>query len=209
MYKVFIYDKPVVLSANPDIILPFGKPELIIQINDTESIKQAFGQLVEAEFRFSSVLLYNNGSAKKLLHDFISVFKYLEAAGGVVMNSKKERLFILRFGRWDLPKGKIEKGETPPEAALREVEEETGISSPTISHELSSTYHMYFHKDKWIMKRNYWFAMQYNGDEPLIPQLEESIIRAEWIGKKDMDAIFSNTYNSLHELLNNDLEERD
>lgn len=198
----------MVLSAMPDIILPYGKPEFKIQINDAESIKQAFGQLVESKFRFSSVLLYNNERAQKLLDDFISVFKYLEAAGGVVMNSKKERLFIYRFGRWDLPKGKIEKGETPAEAAIREVEEETGISGPSISHELPSTFHMYLHKDKWILKRNYWFAMQYIGDEPLIPQLEESIIRAEWIEKKGMDAIFSGTYSSLHDLLNNDLEER-
>lgn len=208
MYKVFIYDKPIVLSANPDLIISFGESELKFQISDPESIKQAFGQLVEAKFKFSSVLLYNNESAKKLLHDFISVFKYLEAAGGVVMNTKKERLFIHRFGRWDLPKGKIEKGESPAEAALREVEEETGITGPTISHKLPSTYHMYFHKDRWIIKRNYWFAMQYNGNQPLIPQLEESIIRAEWIEKNDMDAIFSNTYSSLLDLLNHDLKER-
>ena len=127
MYKVFIYDKPVILSAYPDIILPFGEPELKFQINDSESIKQAFGLLVEANFKFSSVLLYNNESTKKLLHDFISAFKYLEAAGGVVVNSNKERLFIHRFGRWDLPKGKLEKGESPAEAALREVYEETGL----------------------------------------------------------------------------------
>jgi hypothetical protein len=208
MYKVFIYDKPVILSAYPDIILPFGEPELKFQINDSESIKQAFGLLVEANFKFSSVLLYNNESTKKLLHDFISAFKYLEAAGGVVMNSNKERLFIHRFGRWDLPKGKLEKGESPAEAALREVEEETGITGPTISYELPSSFHMYFHKDKWILKRNFWFAMQYIGNQPLIPQLEESIIRAEWINLKGMDAIFSNTYNSLLDLLNNDLEGR-
>ena len=142
MYKVFINDKPLILSASPDFNFPFGIPELKVQIGDRKSIKQAFAELAERNFNFSGALFYNDDNADKLLGDFISIFPLLEAAGGIVMNNEKERLFIYRFGKWDLPKGKIENGESIKEAALREVQEETGISRPTIITGLPSTFHM-------------------------------------------------------------------
>ena len=62
---------------------------------------------------------------------------YVRAAGGIIMlndnsslithHSSLKMLLIQRNGRWDLPKGKVEPGETLLQAALREVEEETGI----------------------------------------------------------------------------------
>ena len=208
MYKVFINDKPLILSASPDFNFPFGIPEVKVQIGDHKSIKQAFAKLAERNFNFSGALFYNDDNADKLLGDFISIFPLLEAAGGIVMNNEKERLFIYRFGKWDLPKGKIENDESIKEAALREVQEETGISRPTIITGLPSTFHMYMYKGKWMLKQNHWFAMQYNGNEALIPQQEEGITRAEWKGNDKMDEVFSNTYASLHELLQSDLKQR-
>lgn len=208
MYKVFINDKPLILSASPDFNFSNGIPEVKVQVGDRKSIKQAFAELVDRNFNFSGALFYNDESADKLLGDFISIFPLLEAAGGIVMNLKKERLFIYRFGKWDLPKGKIENGESIEEAALREVQEETGISRQDIITGLPSTFHMYLYKGKWILKQNHWFAMQYEGNEILIPQIEEGITRAEWKGSEKMDEVFSNTYASLHELLHNDLKQR-
>lgn len=208
MYKVFINDKPLILSASPDFNFSNGIPEVKVQVGDRKSIKQAFAELVDRNFNFSGALFYNDESADKLLGDFISIFPLLEAAGGIVMNLKKERLFIYRFGKWDLPKGKIENGESIEEAALREVQEETGISRQDIITGLPSTFHMYLYKGKWILKQNHWFAMQYKGNEILIPQIEEGITRAEWKGSEKMDEVFSNTYSSLHELLHNDLKQR-
>jgi 8-oxo-dGTP pyrophosphatase MutT (NUDIX family) len=124
------------------------------------------------------------------------------------MNRERQRLFIFRFGRWDLPKGKLEKGESPAEAALREVEEETGISGHRLISELPSTFHIYEHKGKKVLKRTYWFAMQYDGNEILIPQLLEEIMAAEWMGRDRDDLIFSSTYASLHDLLQADMNQR-
>lgn len=138
----------------------------------------------------------------------ISLFWYLEAAGGIVRNKDGKRLLIYRFGRWDLPKGKIEKGENYLQAALREVREETGIADPEPVQELPSTFHMYDHKGKSVLKRNYWFAMQCNTDEPLVPQQEEGITEAVWIETGQMDKVFNNTYASLHDLLHADIKLR-
>ena len=208
MYKVFINDKPLILSASPDFNFPFGIPELKVKIGDPISIKQAFAKLTEHNFNFSSALFYNNQNEDKLLDDFISTFPLLEAAGGIVMNIEEERLFIFRFGKWDLPKGKIESGESIEEAALREVQEETGINRPDIITALPSSFHMYMHKGKWTLKRSHWFAMQYKGNETLIPQQEEGITRAEWRGSDKLDEVFANTYSSLHDLLHTDLQQR-
>lgn len=208
MYKVFINDKPLILSASPDFNFPFGIPEVKEQIDNRKSLEQAFAKLAERNFNFSGALFYNNHSADKLLEDFISSFPLIEAAGGVVMNSEKERLFIFRFGRWDLPKGKIESGEGIKEAALREVQEETGIGNPAIITGLPSSYHMYLHKGKWTLKQSHWFAMQYEGNELLAPQQEEGITRVEWKGSHKMDEVFTNTYLSLHDLLHADLQQR-
>lgn len=208
MYKVFINDKPLILSSRPDFNFPDGNSEVKVEISDRNSIEQAFAKLVDRNFNFSGALFYNNRSASQLLDDFISVFPILEAAGGVVMNNKKERLFIYRFGKWDLPKGKIEAGESIEEAAVREVEEETGISGPIIITGLPSTYHMYMYKNKWVLKQNHWFAMQYIGNEPLVPQQEEGITKVEWRGSHKMNEVFSNTYISLHDLLHTDMQQR-
>ena len=209
MYKVFINDKPLILSSSPDFNFPDGIPEVKVEITDRKSLKQAFGQLVERDFNFSGALFYNKQGADQLLDDFISSFPLIEAAGGVVVNSEKERLFIYRFGKWDLPKGKIESGESIEEAAVREVEEETGISHPAIINGLPSSFHMYIHKGKWVLKRNHWFAMRYKGNEPLVPQQEEGITSVEWRGVDKMNEVFANTYLSLHDLLHTDLQQRD
>jgi len=208
MYKVFINDKPVFLCGKPDDGFPDGFQGVKIEVNGRKSIKAALKNFTASESGQDQLLIYNNRDVKKLLDDFISLFWYLEAAGGVVKNQEGDRLFIFRFGRWDLPKGKIEKGESPAEAALREVEEETGISGHKLISELPSTFHIYEHKGKKVLKRTYWFAMQYNGNEMLIPQVEEEILAAEWLSSERYNQIFSSTYASLHDLLHTDINQR-
>jgi 8-oxo-dGTP pyrophosphatase MutT (NUDIX family) len=205
MYKVFINDKSVILCGKPDD----GFSQCMkIEVNGRKSIKEALRNFADNASVQDQLVIYNNRDVKKLLDDFISLFWYLEAAGGVVMNRERQRLFIFRFGRWDLPKGKLEKGESPAEAALREVEEETGISGHRLISELPSTFHIYEHKGKKVLKRTYWFAMQYDGNEILIPQLLEEIMAAEWMGRDRDDLIFSSTYASLHDLLHADINQR-
>lgn len=167
-------------------------------------LKESFRTFVKSG-DFDSLIYHNKTDAGKLFDSFISMFWYLEAAGGIVQNENKERLFIFRFGKWDLPKGKIEKSETPPEAALREVTEETGLSNPVIESELPSTYHIYEHKGKKVLKRTYWYSMKYSGSEQPIPQIEEEITEARWFSPTDYALIHKNTYASLQSMIEADL----
>jgi len=129
---------------------------------------------------------------------FTKAHKGIEAAGGLVINEADALLVIHRLGFWDLPKGKLEKGESPEIAALREVEEECGISDLKILNQLPDSYHTYEYNGKKVLKRTYWFLMNYKGNEKLIPQTEEAILEVCFMPEKDVETIaIQNTYQSL------------
>ena len=132
---------------------------------------------------------------EQTFQSFKSHFEYIEAAGGLVLNSNKEVLWMKRLGVWDLPKGKVEIGEDYPIAAVREVEEETGISNPVIERELISTYHTYPFKGKQVLKRTYWYLMNYSGEDDLIPQTEEGIEEVLWSSESSL--FIENTYQNI------------
>ena len=91
--------------------------------------------------------------------DFCSKFIMIEAAGGLVFNKDGHILMIFRNGKWDLPKGKLEIGESVEECAKREVEEECGIYGLDIIEKLLDTYHTYKLKGNKILKKTYWYKM--------------------------------------------------
>lgn len=129
-------------------------------------------------------------------------FRIVEAGGGLVVNKNNEVLFIFRRGKWDLPKGKLEKHEKIKKGAIREVEEECGITNPVIKEELITTLHKFKNKGKECIKKTYWYIMDYDGDEELIPQLEEDITKAKWMGVDKFDKVFKNTFPSIADVLN-------
>lgn len=131
---------------------------------------------------------------------FKNNFKVIEAAGGIVQNNENELLLIYRHDTWDLPKGKIDSGETPEEAALREVKEECGFSHLELGPQVQNTYHIYEHKEKQILKVTYWFMMR-SEQKSLTPQLEEGITDLGWKSSSDMNVIFENTYPNIELLL--------
>ncbi len=135
-----------------------------------------------------------------MFQEFRDGFTVIEAAGGLVKNSRGERLLIFRHDTWDLPKGKIDPGETTEEAALREVREECGISSLELGRQLQTTYHIYEEKGTQILKVTYWYRM-YSDEKTLTPQVEEGITELAWIPEDDMDEIFENTYPNIELLL--------
>ncbi|MBK6962377.1 MAG: NUDIX domain-containing protein [Bacteroidales bacterium] len=203
MYEVFINDKPVKFCSGIDQgdIHP---DTLILQAISVKMMKENFSVFAKSA-EYNSLIFYDSQNIKKRFGDFISLFWYLEAAGGVVRNESNSRLFIYRFGKWDLPKGKIEKSESTTDAALREVTEETGLLNPHILTELPPTYHIYEHKGKKILKRTYWYSMKYTGFDNLVPQTEEGITEARWFLPEDFNIIFKNTYASLFSLIEADL----
>ena len=132
---------------------------------------------------------------------FCKNYKIVEAAGGLVLNQKRELLMIYRHEKWDLPKGKIENGERPNEAALREVCEETGVCNCTIIKEAPITFHTYTYKEKNILKKTFWFEMECKSFSGFKLQDEEGIESAEWINRKKIDFALKNTYASINELI--------
>jgi 8-oxo-dGTP pyrophosphatase MutT (NUDIX family) len=128
-------------------------------------------------------------------------FKFIYAAGGLIQKDGKY-LFIYRLNKWDLPKGKLEMGEEPKEAAIRECEEECGISNLTIINELESTYHIYAYKGTYALKQTFWYSMSTNYQGVLIPQTEEGISNVEWLSQEEIDTkVISNTYPAILKLL--------
>ena len=144
---------------------------------------------------------------------FISLFKCIPAAGGLVKNEKGEFLFIHRLGFWDLPKGKIDKKDIPgteytihdlisaQTAAIREVKEETGLKKVVIRKVLPVTWHIYAVKDKTILKKTQWFEMEADSGQVLKPEAREGIFLAKWTSPEAIHCILSHTYASIRELL--------
>lgn len=129
---------------------------------------------------------------------FLKEFKVIEAAGGKVQNSSEEILFIYRFDKWDLPKGHVEKDEVIEDAAIREVEEECGISGLEILKPLEITYHGFYNKkNKLCLKVTYWYLMKTDYDGELTPQLEEGIMQVQFKNKLETDEALKNTYENI------------
>jgi ADP-ribose pyrophosphatase YjhB (NUDIX family) len=130
---------------------------------------------------------------KQLSHQYTRV----KAAGGLVQNADGEYLLIKRNGIWDLPKGKADENEIAEKTALREVEEECGISSLSIEHLILKTYHTYCEKEKDILKVTSWFFMKYTGNELPTPQTEEGISEVKWVSKTEIGSYLENSYGSI------------
>ncbi|WKS94318.1 NUDIX hydrolase [Riemerella columbina] len=195
MYKVFINEKSFSISQQPEIA------EHNIAFNGKSSLQTALEWIEQPAT--ASVNLYGD-AIDRIWQEFQSLFTIVEAAGGVVANPNNELLFIYRLGKWDLPKGKLEKNEKIEDAAIREVEEETSIHRLELGDFLKETYHIYTEKkNKKILKKTYWFSMKHLGNEQPIPQQEEGISKVEWLPyKKVQESIYPKTFKNIQEVLN-------
>jgi ADP-ribose pyrophosphatase YjhB (NUDIX family) len=130
---------------------------------------------------------------------FSKDYKLIHAAGGVVHNEKGEILMIFRLGYWDFPKGKVEEGESFEEAAVREVEEETGLQNIELRKPLPNTYHTYTLRDTDILKVTHWYEM-HAPQQTLTPQTEEDIAQAIWVPRAEVATKMEGAYPSLQRL---------
>ncbi len=194
MFTVFINDNPVYLTDD----LKYASKTNFFYVDEVD-IQILIEKLEKNELKYAYVYATDSMS---LLKKFKSNFKIIEAAGGVVKNSNGEILFIYRNDKWDLPKGKIEKGEEIEVAAIREVEEETGVKNLNIIKSLEITYHIYTYKGKKIFKVTYWFFMETDFIGKLQPQFEEGITNVEWLNKKQIKNAMENTYANIELCLN-------
>ncbi len=197
MEKVFLKNSAISFSSEEI------KDSRSVEVRNKRLLHQALVRWLTDEKREDIFLHGYNQEQMKA--DFIKSFFYLEAAGGVVFNSQKEVLFIYRSEIWDLPKGKIDRGETERDCALREVEEETGVEGLNITEELKSSYHIYWHHSKWYLKKTYWFFMETSSDEALKPQLEEDITEARWMNSRECSEALEQTFRSLRESIGDEI----
>lgn len=199
MYKVFIND-----SSISFIEKPLSEDQQTINYESVQHLQEVLKDLEENPSIQHVTMLVDH--LERVWGDFVSLYKIIEAAGGVVRNDDNEILMIYRLGKWDLPKGKLEEGESIEEGAIREVIEECGIGNLRIVKELPITYHTYNMGDKKILKRTYWYEMHTTHNGQLVPQIEEHIEKAQWINPDFLDEYMGNTYASIHWLLESSRE---
>jgi 8-oxo-dGTP pyrophosphatase MutT (NUDIX family) len=201
MYKVFFNEKLIAVSGRENITL--NKPIRAFE-NDCsfEDVKSWFGSFIKGD---EKEIILTHSVPEKFFELFQSVFITIHAAGGVVLR-KNKILFIFRNGKWDLPKGKIEPGEKAAIAAVREVEEECGISGHKIVKQLPSTFHIYQSPYKetqgeWIFKETFWFEMKYAGSDSGTPQIDEGITEVRWLNRNELNTVLTNTYENLKQII--------
>lgn len=110
------------------------------------------------------------------------------AGGGYVVRRTDdggvEVLLIFRRGAWDLPKGKLDPGETVQEAAHREVSEEVGVKKKklTVLEDLGTTVHGYVwaKHNMYAVKTTFWFSMSTEA-ESFKPEKREGIEKVDWV----------------------------
>ncbi len=189
MYKIYINETPLYLINKKKLVnFDYDKAtHLVASYRGKAKHLLNYIDLLEKTNRYEGVILHSNND-EKLIADFESQYKILEAAGGIVENDEGKTLMIFRLGYWDMAKGKIEKEETKEEAAIREVQEETGLQQIKLGDLLHTTRHTYKNrKGKRVIKVSYWFEM-WTKDKALTPQIEEDIEQAIWV---DLEAFLS------------------
>jgi len=138
-----------------------------------------------------------NFDFKEEFSEFCRLFKEVNAAGGIVEREDGKFLAIKRNGKWDIPKGHQESGEDIVQCAVREVEEETGLTGISAGELICITHHIYYRDDIWTLKHTWWYRMSWNGDGCFIPQKEEGISEVIWREKCEISAMLENTYGSI------------
>jgi len=198
MYKVFFNDRTVFFGD--DFSRAFVKHKgLFYKYNNYIELNELVGLFDSLTQINNLYILHDN--ILTVFEEFKACFKQIEAGGGVLRNEQGEFLVIKRNGIWDLPKGKLEKGEDFQTAALREVEEETGLTGVQLVEPLISTYHTYHLKGKRILKKTKWFDMYYGGSAKPVLQSEEGISDYRWAVPGQSGFIRENTFASILDVL--------
>ena len=198
MYRVFVNEKVICFTDSEKKCKQF-QFQMTLHFYSNELLPYLFS-MINGRGEINVIVVLKD--FEFAFKEFQNYFKIIKAAGGIVKNENGGKLFIYRLDKWDLPKGKIEKGEGIQAAAIREIEEECGITDLTIQKQLQDTYHIYEHKGEIILKQTYWFELTSSFKGELVPQLEENITKVEWLTDAEIETkVMVNTYASIKELL--------
>ncbi len=189
MHKVFVNNKPIYLTTKVEKETNFKNYLL-----KTVSIGKVIKDLKET--KLEAVRLIDTDK-ENLVKNFLKLLPNAIAGGGKVYNEEGKVLFIYRNDKWDLPKGGKERRETIDQAAIREVEEETGVSGLSITKPLEMTYHIFKRNGRHKIKITYWFEMKTNYTGELVPQAKEGITKAEWLTQEQVNIAMNNSYANI------------
>lgn len=199
--KIYFDDKPLFLcDAIDKEIEPFVHHDDAVFIDELNlhTIKAMIHEMQLPEVH-AGIFIHNN--LEELKKTFWKKFTVIQAGGGFVINNKEEVLLIFRRNKWDLPKGKLDKGETLEQCAVREVREETGLKKVKLLSPLTVTYHTYHEGTRFVLKESHWYTMTADANEKLIPQAEEQIQEIKWVPPTEVKKYFQQTYPSVIEVL--------
>lgn len=203
-YKIWINTSWLVfLSENEYKIDRMSPPVyLLLQQPKTSKIIEIIQKLQSGAVHFPTIIV--SKSKIKTWKSVLNKIRMVYAAGGLVQNHDGKYLFFYRRGSWDLPKGKLDKGEKNRQAAIREVKEEVGLDCKIISG-LPTTYHTYFDKGKLVLKETAWYKMQSINSKVTL-QYEEDIEKYKWVSDRQFAALKKNIYPNLLAMLNTEIK---
>jgi ADP-ribose pyrophosphatase YjhB (NUDIX family) len=192
MYKVFVNQKEIILTSTA----PKGKGVKVLPLKSTP-----FKNIIRI-IRTTRVkrLYLMHDNPRKLLSGFKKKLPVTIAAGGVVQHEEGKLLFIYRKKRWDLPKGRVDKGETLEGAAKREVKEETGVKKIKVGKPAGVTYHVFKRNNRYQLKETHWFFMKTSYEGVLTPEIKEDITKTTWKNKSKTAKAIKNTYPNIEDL---------
>lgn len=168
----------------------------ILFLNSTATTAVQVIQLLEKELPKEMLSVTMATREKSEVEEKIKgLYKVIKAAGGVVVKDGKW-LFMFRRKKWDLPKGKLDKGENSKTAAVREIKEETGVSA-SIKDRICTTWHTYSLNNNRILKRTKWYLFDCIDDSEMEPQAEEQIEKLDWYSPSESKSILINSYSSI------------
>jgi len=194
MYKIYINQNVLVIS----LLDNFSQEVLHNIANNSESAVLTISKEEIINIIGQKNIICANPTA--VFNQLKQQFTLINAAGGLVKNSQSEYLFIFRRGKWDLPKGKLDEGEDFETAAIREVQEECGITHIELGNLYHLSYHIYEENNDWILKQTNWYLMK-SEEKNLIPQLEEGITQTAWLANNQFEKVRENTYASIDEII--------
>ncbi|WP_405395788.1 NUDIX hydrolase [Maribacter sp. Asnod2-G09] len=196
MYKVFVNELPLILTNK----LSETRNGEYFSLNH-ESIEEAISSLRKGKLKEAFIYHPNHD---EILKKFTKEIPLVIAGGGVVKNKKGKVLFIYRNDKWDLPKGKLDKGESIEECAIREVEEETGVRNLVIDNYIRTTYHIFKRNGVNKLKQVYWYAMSTDFEGKLKPEKKEGIFKVKWKGPDKIQKALENSYVNIKILFGED-----
>lgn len=195
--KIYFSNKPLILASSKERLSQFPKYTSLTGAN-TANFHHALHLLEQAEI--PGVILIEEDKAK-LEKELLWSFYPMHSAGGVVINEKQEILMIYRRGKWDLPKGKLDEGETLEACALREVTEETGLSDLQLGEKICNSMHIYPMQQQYILKYTAWYRMQGSSAGSLQPQAEEMIEQVRWVPTQQIPQLIEQSFGTIADVL--------